>query len=326
MATPSERAIRDDLMVRRERLEAALERPVEEGQLRALLAEVDAALDRLEQGTYGLCEQCHEPIEAHRLAANPLICYCIDHLTVAQRRALESDLELASSIQRELLPPRHLRTADWEVAYHYEGLGPVSGDYCDLIQVDGGTLYFMIGDASGKGVAASMLMSQLHAIFRTLVHLATPVDQLLDRANRVFCDAKLPGQFATLVAGRAERGGVVEISNAGHCPPLVVRGGAATELKASGFPLGMFCDSRYGVTRVELGHGDGLLIYTDGVSEARSASGSEYGTERLARLTRERRGLAPELFIRACLEDLIAFRSGADRHDDLTLMALQRVG
>ena len=325
MADYIDQSIREGLQERRRRLEAALIEPADTAGLRDLLREVDAALERLERGTYGLCETCHDPIEADRLASNPLLCFCIGHLAPQERRALEEDLGLASRIQNELLPQRHLRAGDWEVSYHYEPSGPVSGDYCDLIQPDGDALFFMVGDASGKGVAASMLMSQLHAIFRTLVHLATPVDQLLDRANRIFCDAKLPGHYATLVCGRADRNGSVELSNAGHCPPLVVCGGKATEFTAAGFPLGMFCDSKYGVTKVEFARGDSLLLYTDGLSETRNASGAEYGSTRLARLAAERAAVAPSSLVTACLDDVAAFRAGAPRGDDLTLMAIRRI-
>lgn len=326
MATPGDEVLRSDLLDRRQRLESAMTQGAETMQLQQLLKEVDAALERYDRGTFGLCDACHEPIEKDRLAANPLICYCLDHLTPSERRALQEDLDLASRIQSELLPQRHLRTAHWEVSYHYEATGPVSGDYCDLIQPDGETLLFVLGDASGKGVAASMLMSQLHAIFRTLITLALPVDQLLGRANQIFCGAGISGHYATLVCGRAERGGRIELANAGHCPPLVVRAGQATPLETAGLPLGLFCNSKYGVTTLELARGESLLLYTDGLSEARDAAGAEYGAARLARLAAQRHPSPPRQLVSACLEDAASFRSGTRGHDDLTLMVIQRAG
>lgn len=328
MATRGDEVLRSDLVERRHRLEAAMTQAGETTHLRELLHEVDAALERVERGNFGLCEACHEPIEADRLAVNPLLCFCLDHLTPAERRVLQDDLELAARIQSELLPQRHLRAAGWEVSYHYEPMGPVSGDYCDLIQPDGEALFFVLGDASGKGVAASILMSQLHAIFRTLITLGLPADQLLERANRIFCDARLPGHHATLVCGRADKTGRVELANAGHCPPLLVQARRATPLEPTGLPLGLFCNSRYGVTTLQLAGGENLLLYTDGLSEARNASGAEYGSARLAGLAAEHASgeAGPPALVSACLEDLAAFRSGARRHDDLTLMVIQRVG
>ncbi len=125
-----------------------------------LLREVDSALERMAKGSYGLCEECHETIEQDRLLADPLVRYCLDHLTESQRAALQHDLDLASQVQRNLLPQVNLQAGGWDTSYYYAPLGPVSGDYCDLIPSDG-QLFFVLGDVSGKGVAASMLISSL---------------------------------------------------------------------------------------------------------------------------------------------------------------------
>ena len=123
--------MRDQLLDRRSKLESALTSSPDDAQLRGLLVEVDAAVGRMNSGTYGICETCKEPIESGHLIADPLVRFCLDHMTSDQRRALEEDLELASQIQEALLPQRHLRSPGWEVAYHYEGAGPISGDYCE---------------------------------------------------------------------------------------------------------------------------------------------------------------------------------------------------
>jgi len=104
-------------------------------------------------GAYGLCHRCHEPIEQDRLLADPLLCYCLDHLSRSQLDALQRDLELASQVQPNLLPQMNLCTSGWETSYHHAPLGTVSGDYCDLIPSDG-QLFFALGDVSGKGVTA----------------------------------------------------------------------------------------------------------------------------------------------------------------------------
>src|ERR1700724_4182675 len=104
MATAEQTYLRSELQQRRERLHAALHSPAADASLSQLLQAVDAALSRIDQGTFGLCEMCHDSIEAERLLANPLVRFCLDHLTSAQQRALESDLSLAARIQRALLP------------------------------------------------------------------------------------------------------------------------------------------------------------------------------------------------------------------------------
>src|ERR1700731_4107933 len=154
MATAEQTYLRTELEQRRERLHEALHSPAADASLSELLKAVDTALGRLDQGTFGLCETCHSGIEAERLLADPLVRFCLDHLTSAEQRALESDLALAALIQRGLLPKPGLAPAGWDVRYHYQPAGMVSGDYCDLFETDGGLL-FMLGDVSGKGVAAS---------------------------------------------------------------------------------------------------------------------------------------------------------------------------
>src|SRR6266567_2405187 len=149
---------------------------------------------RLERGTFGLCETCHDTIEAERLLADPLMRFCLDHLTQDEQRALESDLSLAARIQRRLLPEPGVELAGWEVRYHYQPAGMVSGDYCDLLQTNNGLL-FLLGDVSGKGVAASMLMSHLHATFRSLAEAGLPLERMVEDANRIFCESTLAGRL-----------------------------------------------------------------------------------------------------------------------------------
>src|SRR5512144_1569375 len=141
--------IRTQLMDRRQKLVTAMSVDSENNYLSDLLQEVDAALSRMDNGTFGFCEVCHDTIENDRLLADPLMRLCLDHLTPSQQRELEQDLALASNIQSMLLPRKDLVHDGWRTAYHYEPAGPVSGDYCDLVTSDAGDLYFMLGDVSG---------------------------------------------------------------------------------------------------------------------------------------------------------------------------------
>ncbi len=326
MAAISDEFLRAQLEERRQRLGAAIAGSAEKESFTQLLREVDSALDRMDRGTYGLCDTCHESIEKDRLLADPLVRYCLDHLTFEQQRALEHDLELAGRIQSALLPHRNLRLDSWEVHCHYEPLGPVSGDYCDLIPSENtqGELFFFLGDVSGKGVAASLRMSHLHAMFRSLVTVGLPVSQLVGLANRVFSQSAIAGHFATLVCGRTARSGEVEICNAGHCPALLVHKSSVSHIDATSLPLGMFSDGQYPVKRVQLSPGDTLFLYTDGVSETQNASAAEYGLARLAQFVGERHALAPQALTAACLEDVRRFSAGVPKQDDLSIMVLQR--
>ena len=326
MASPVETLLRDQLTERRQKLESAASVVPGDEQVRRLLRDVDAALARMDKGTFGICESCHETIEPDRLVADPLMEYCLDHLTRPQRQALERDLDLAARVLRGLLPPPSQTFPGYEVVRHYEGAGPVSGDYCDAVGAENGGLYFAIGDVSGKGVAASMLMAHLHATLRALVPLNQSLDELVARASSLFCESALPSHFATLVLGRADRTGEVEICNAGHVPPLVTRGREIERIAPTGIPIGMFCDARFSVTRTRLSPGDTILLYTDGVSEALDGSGQEYGIDRLAKLLVGHPPRTPSDLVASCLRDLKTFRSSAAPADDVTLMAVRRVG
>jgi len=322
MATLEIAFLNTQLEERKRRLEAAIAVAPPNAGLAGLLREVDSALERVANGSYGLCQECHEPVEQDRLLADPLVRYCLDHLTQPERAALQRDLDLASEVQRNLLPQAGLCSGCWETSYHYSPVGPVSGDYCDLIPSDG-QLFFVLGDVSGKGVAASMLMTQLHALFRSLTGMALPLGQTVTRANRVFCESALAGQYATLVCGQAKPTGEVEIHNAGHWPAIVVGHGGVLRIESTGLPLGMFAESEFSATRLQLEVGDTLFLYTDGLSEARN-EGDEYGVDRVMTLVRQQAARPPAELIAACLDDLRAFEGAGPRLDDLTLLAIRR--
>lgn len=321
MATLEVTFLQNQLEERKRRLETAIALAQQKSGLAGLLHEVDSALERMAKGTYGLCEECHDTIEQDRLLADPLVCYCLDHLTLAQRNALQRDLELASQLQRNLLPQMNLRAGIWETSYHYAPLGAVSGDYCDLIPSDG-QLFFVLGDVSGKGVAASMLMAQLHALFRSLSGMNLALGQMVTQANRIFCESALAGQYATLVCGQAKAGGEVEIHNAGHLPAIVVGRGGVLRVESTGLPLGMFHEFEFSATRLHLETGDTMFFYTDGLSEA-SRGDDEYGVERVTQLLRQQAARRPAEVISSCLDHLRAFTDGPP-FDDLTLLAIQR--
>jgi sigma-B regulation protein RsbU (phosphoserine phosphatase) len=324
MATNIDQFMREQLLDRREKLEHADLHLGGSERLRLLLQEVDSALARIDDGCYGICESCHDTIECDRLMADPLVRFCLDHLSRHEKSALEQDLELAKRVQTGLLPKGRLNYDGWQICYHYEPAGMVSGDYCDVIDSGKDGLYFMVGDVSGKGVAASMLMAHLHAMFRTLIPVGLSLPCMLQHASRVFRESTLPNQYATLVAARAWPDGRVEICNAGHPFPLVVREGHVQVLETSDLQIGLFGSEEFTLTQLSLAPGDGLVIYSDGVSEATDLSGSEYGADRLRELIGRKKDMNASTLVAACREDLEEFRRNAEKTDDVTLFILGR--
>ena len=313
------RALHSSLVDRRERL-AALPDAALGPRVAGLLAEVDAALDRLEGPDFGACARCDGHVEADRLRANPLITVCLDCLSEGERRALERDLELASQVQATLLPPWDFAAGDWSGHFVYQPHGPVSGDYVDVLAPGGphDDLLVMVGDVSGKGVAAALLMSHLHAVFR-----ATAGSCLLDmveRANRLLCAASPSGAFATLVAARLQPDGEVELCTAGHTSPLVVAASGITELPADSMPIGLFADAPFATRRLRLAPGDALVLYTDGLTESTTADGVELGCGGVLAALAAATWRTPAELVRAAS----AAALGYHRHDDLTVLAVTR--
>lgn len=323
-ATPD---LRTELVNWKQRLESSAISSSDGLQLNGLLREVESAIERLtQQETYGVCQVCHDLIGQAAMNADPLARNCLSCFTPDQLRELEQDLDRAWLIQGESLPKQNLKFNGWEVSYHYEPAGPVSGDYCDLVNTETGDLYFLIGDVSGKGIAASLLMSRLHAIFRSLIGAGLAVNELVERANQIFGETTMRPYYATLVCGKAAANGDLEICNAGHCPPLLVSRGEITSLPATGLPIGMFCQEKYSATKARLSPGDRLLLYTDGLSEARNSHDHEYGDARLESFLRDSSNVSTSVLLTSLLDDLRQF-SGAPRvTDDLTIMAIESVG
>jgi len=278
MEITAQSLFQDQLADRKRRLETAAATLPAAPDVRRLLEEVDQALQRIELGTFGLCETCHDPIETDRLICDPLTRFCLDHLTPREQRALQQDLDLATRIQRELLPKADLAVDGWQIAFHYQAAGPVSGDYCDLLPGPHGETYFLIGDVAGKGVAAAMLMSHLSAMLRTLISVGLQLPELMQRASRVFCESTLPTHYVTLVCGRASASGEIELCNAGHPPPFVIGRGEATAVSATSLPthyVTLVCGRTSASGEIEVcnaGHPPPLVIGSGEVSAVSATS------------------------------------------------------
>lgn len=319
---------RNALVERREQLEAAARQSAVLGDVQHLLREVDTALERIERGSYGLCEVCHDPIEADRLAADPLVRFCLDHLSDGEQRALERDIALAAKVQRQLLPCCATPTTGWTIAHRYEPLGAVSGDYIDVLPEREGAVCFAIGDISGKGIAASLLMAHLSATVRALGALGLAPGELLGRVNAVFCESVLPAHYATITIGCAMADGTVALASAGHPPALLVRRGAGDgsieRITATGIPAGLFCSSDWGTVEYRLGRGDSLVLYTDGLIEGKNADGEEHGIARLEAAVLAHAGGSPDELAAAAVRAFDGFRGRVPRGDDVAVLVLRR--
>jgi serine phosphatase RsbU (regulator of sigma subunit) len=209
---------------------------------------------------------------------------------------------------------------DWSGHFLHLPHGVVSGDYVDVLAPGGprDELLVMVGDVSGKGVAAALLMSQLHAVVRATV--GSGLVEMVERANRLLCAASPSNSFATLVAARLQPDGEVELCTAGHTSPLLVAASGITELPADGMPLGLFCDAAFATRRLHLAPGDALLLFTDGLTESTSADGVELGSQGLRAALAVASWRTPAELV----GQAHAATVGHHRHDDLTVLAVAR--
>ncbi len=316
--------LRKQLNERRDRLESSAKNLTEPIKIYRLLQQIDRAIERLNKGSFGICEVCHDPIEPERLAYDPMITVCLDHLSKEQRRALEDDLELAGKIQRELLPKQSISVKGWEFGYRYKPAGIVSGDFCDFIPLNDSTFFFVLGDVSGKGISASLMMSQLHALTRSFLSFGLPLVEIVRRTNRLFCESILSNNYATMIFGRANSEGEIEFCIAGHNPPMILKENEITRIRATGIPVGLFCNSEYNVCKFKLESGNTILTYTDGLTES-FVNETEYGETRLLEYFLKAGSQPPDLILDDLLKDHSAFLNGTNASDDVTVAVLKKI-
>jgi len=316
-------SLKNHLNERRDRLQETIKYVPDPVKLFSLLQQVDSALERIDNGSYGICDVCHDPIEADRLIMDPLLTVCLDHLNHHQRKALEQDLELAIKSQRNLLPENYLSINGWDFCYHYSPAGTVSGDFCDFIKLDNESVLFVLGDVSGKGISASLMMSHLHALIRSLLSFNLPVNEIVTRANRLFCESTLSTHYATMVFGKANKAGSIEICIAGHNPPLLIKNGNVDILKATGIPVGLFSQSEYELVNIDLQKGNSLILYTDGLTEA-SSDEIEYGEERLREQLIKSGNSSAKSIIDNILTDHKNFLNNSSPFDDITITVMTK--
>jgi len=316
-------SLKNHLTERRDRLQETIKYIPDPSKLYNLLQQVDSALERIDSGSYGMCDVCHDPIEADRLIMDPLLTVCLDHLNHFQRKALEQDLELAIKIQRNLLPQNNLNVNGWEFCYHYNPAGTVSGDFCDFTKLEDHSVLFVLGDVSGKGISASLMMSHLHALIRSLLSFNLPVNEIVTRVNRLFCESTLSTHYATMVFGKATSNGNIELCIAGHNPPLLIKDGSVNPLNATGIPVGLFCQSEYELVNINLDKGNSLILYTDGLTEA-SVDEIEYGEGRLKHQLIKSKDLSAKSLLDAIINDQRKFIKDSVIFDDITVSVLTK--
>ncbi len=243
-----------------------------------------------------------------------------------QQERLERELQLAMEIQQRFQP-----TASPVVTgYEFQGISfpcyEIGGDYYDFIPRADGRLVITLGDVSGKGTAAALLMSSLHAAIHAQTGSHDSLVETISAVNNYLADNIPPNRFVTLFYAELDpESGTLSFLNAGHNPPLIVHAaGTVEQLAAGGLPLGIRTNAEYREGRTQLQLGDVLVIYSDGVTEAASPSGEEFGPTRLYEVV-SRNVEASAAGIRDRIESaLTKFSQGTQAADDITLVIVKR--
>jgi sigma-B regulation protein RsbU (phosphoserine phosphatase) len=244
---------------------------------------------------------------------------------VRRQQALDRQRELdeARRIQRKLLPSMIPEVDGFEVATSWQPASGVGGDCFDAIGFGRQRFALAIADVVGKGIPAALLMSNLQAAVRAFATDAARPHELCDQVNRVLCGHIAEGRFITFFYCIADADlGTLTYSNAGHFPPVLVRvDGTVERLSTGGAVLGVFPDRGYEESSVAIGRGDRLVLYTDGITEARGEHDQEFGDERLVALAIQHRACsAPAL--QARLVDAVTTFTGGRFQDDATLIVV----
>jgi len=259
-------------------------------------------------------------IEAARLRAEEMAKRELEERT----RKMEEELSRARDTQMSLVPREPFALGPWIVTGRIEPARAVGGDAFDYFALGENTFGFAIADVSGKGIPAALLMSNVVASLRAFCTGRRPIPVAIQQVNHSFVHSIAKGKFITLWYGEVDiAAGVLRYVNAGHNPPLLRRAdGTLEHLAEGGVPIGVFDTWDYVQGEVSFAPGDTLLLYSDGVTEALDAFGTEFGEDRLEKLWSAEGHRPPADVLMRGFSEVAAFRGNAEQNDDITLVVV----
>jgi sigma-B regulation protein RsbU (phosphoserine phosphatase) len=243
-----------------------------------------------------------------------------------ERERMERELELATEIQQRFQPS----APPIVDGYDFQGVSfscyEIGGDYYDFIRLHNGRMLIALGDVSGKGTAAALLMSSLHAAIHGQVAARSPLPEIVRSVNEYLSENTPANRFVTLfIAELNPLDGSLKYINAGHNPPLIGRtDGAVEQLASGGFPLGIMPLAEYEIGETVLTSGEALVVYSDGVSEAANLKGEEFGMERLSQVISKNLAASASGLRDKVESSLSTFTQTAPAGDDITLVIVKK--
>ncbi|MCX5705514.1 MAG: CHASE2 domain-containing protein [Candidatus Omnitrophica bacterium] len=242
-----------------------------------------------------------------------------------KRQLLEKELDIARAIQKSFLPKDIKEFSGITVSSFMQPAKFVAGDLYDILTVKDNKVGVFIGDVSGKGVPASLIMAQTISLFRVFANQYDFAHEVLNRLNKELY-GRFEGRFVTCLYMIIDsQAGKVQVSSAGHSPVLVYRkgGNAVLEIElGAGMPLGVMDETEYEDVAFDLRPNDKVMVYTDGLSEARNRQSQEFGSENAKRIFFEHGDASSDRILGVTKEALSRFAAGAPQHDDITIIVL----
>jgi sigma-B regulation protein RsbU (phosphoserine phosphatase) len=246
----------------------------------------------------------------------------------AQRERLNRELEIAREVQERLFPQRLPVVAGLDYSVECRPAREVGGDYYDFLELPGGNLGIAIGDISGKGIGAALMMANLQACLRGQAPTVRDLPELLSRVNRMVYEASSANRYATFFYAEYDpQTRQVTYVNAGHNPPIVLRRSGQTcdefRWEIGGAVIGLLPQAFYEMGRFALQPDDAVVLYTDGISESMNAEDDEWGEESLFACAKNCCELSARDVVHRLMGAALQFAAGAPQHDDMTVMVLR---
>lgn len=244
------------------------------------------------------------------------------------QRAIRKDLESAKDVQQAFFPPRSLSIPCLSCETFYQPAHSIGGDYYDLLSLPEGRWGIAIGDVSGKGISAALIMASLQASLRAqALHPHLDLSTLIGDVNRLVYESSPTHFYASLFYAEYEPATrVLKYANAGHNAPIVVRprndSSEMYHLEPGGMPVGISADSQFATATFQVEIDDVLVAYTDGITEAENPYGELWGEQRLESLVRSCSRETPEQITKCILDEVSAFANGQPQRDDATLVVM----
>jgi sigma-B regulation protein RsbU (phosphoserine phosphatase) len=247
-----------------------------------------------------------------------------------EKAKMEQEMRIAAEIQQALLPKMARTGAFFSAAAASIPCRSIGGDFYDYVDLLDGAMGFALGDVAGKGPPAALLSAMMQGIFAAQAASNDSPSQTISRVNLALYRRGIESRFVTLMYGAMRPDGRLTYCNAGHNPPLIIpRAGTGQEirrLECGGPIVGLFDSATFSEETVTLNAGDWLIVFSDGVSEAMSVSGDEYGEGRIISCVERNKTVEPRQLLEALFTDVREFTRGAPQSDDITAMVLRYGG